>query len=363
MASKIKEVREKLENISNHHHKFDFMAGSNSSVRQVIDERSTSSEVIEANIVGRDKEKKELMNLLTRPSVAPEVIILPIYGIGGMGKTTLAQLLFNDAHFKDYKKAWVYVGQTFDLEKIKSSVGSEFAAPIAREKILIVLDDLWEKNDTTLDYLKAYLYRLANGQKLHIIVTTRDGGIAKKIQTIQAHKIAALSPDVCWNIIKQTAGFKDKDESEKTRLEDIGKEIAKKCGGVALAARALGYTLRSRTYDGWISVKNSGIWNVSTSRYASLPYDNVLASLKLSYSSMLPYLRLCFAYCAIFPKGCEMAKDDLIFQWAALGFIKQSEEVSIWQHGEICIKQLLDMSFFQHSESPLVSCYLLHTRL
>ncbi|KAK3120237.1 hypothetical protein QOZ80_9AG0684150 [Eleusine coracana subsp. coracana] len=368
MVSKMKKVREKLEKISNHHHKFSFTAGSSSSVQQVIDERVTSSEVIEANIVGRDNEKRELMELLTRPNTAQEVIIVPIYGIGGMGKTTLAQLLFNDTHFKDYGKAWVYIGQSFDLERIKCSIESKLQMdqdqvpntqelgvdPSASKKILIVLDDLWEKNETNLDSLKDYLNRIRNGHKLHIIITTRDGDIAKKIKTTEAHKIAALSTDVCWNIIKQIAGFRDKDEADKGKLENIGKEIAKKCGGVALAARALGYTLRSRNYDGWVLVKDSGIWNASTSGYTSLPYDNdnVLASLKLSYSSMLPHLRLCFACCAIFPKGCKMAKDDLIFMWAALGFVKQSEEVSIWQHGEICIKQLLDMSFFQHSESP-----------
>jgi len=58
---------------------------------------------------------------------------------------------------------------------------------------------------------------------------------------------------------------------------------------------------------------------------------------------MPSYLRLCFAYCAIFPKGHKVAKDNLIYQWASLGFIKHSDQFSIWQLGEVCIKQLLDM--------------------
>jgi len=129
-----------------------------------------------------------------------------------------------------------------------------------------------------------------------------------------------------------------------------------------LAARAIGFMLRFKDVDGWISVQNSAIWNVSTPGTSS-PYANVIACLKLSYSSMPSYLRLCFAYCAIFPKGHKVAKDNLIYQWASLGFIKHSDQFSIWQLGEVCIKQLLDMSFFQHSESPLVSCYLLHASI
>ena len=124
-----------------------------------------------------------------------------------------------------------------------------------------------------------------------------------------------------------------------------------------MAARAIGFMLRFRDVDGWISIQNSAIWNVSTPGTSS-PYANVIACLKLSYSSMPSYLRLCFAYCAIFPKGHKMAKDNLIYQWASLGFIKHSDQFSIWQLGEVCIKQLLDMSFFQHSESPLVSLLL-----
>ena len=130
-----------------------------------------------------------------------------------------------------------------------------------------------------------------------------------------------------------------------------------KCQGVALAARVLGYMLRSKNFEAWVSVKENGMWNKSTTEK---DYDDVLASLKLSYSSMPPDLRLCFTYCAIFPKGHKMAKDHLIYQWAALGFIESSNEDSSWlQHGEGIIKQLLGMSFLQHSNSPSVSYYIL----
>jgi hypothetical protein len=206
-----------------------------------------------------------------------------------------------------------------------------------------------------LDDLKKSLKIVGNGHKVHIIVTTRDAQIARKIQTIEAHKLNALSVEVCWTMIKQIVEFEER--SDKEMLKDVGKEIAGKCGGVALAARAIGFMLRFRDADGWISVQNSAIWNVSTPGTSS-PYANVIACLKLSYSSMPSYLRLCFAYCAIFPKGHKMAKDNLIYQWASLGFIKHSDQFSIWQLGEVCIKQLLDMSFFQHSESPLVSLLL-----
>jgi hypothetical protein len=357
----MKEVREKLEKIKSDHDAFNFRTNNNSYFQQVVDDRATSQEAITA-ILGRDQEKQKLIYLLMEASTSSDFIVLPICGIGGIGKTTLAQLLFQDTHFKNYAKAWVYVSQTFNMKKIVDDIASQLEKDWSRltdiqesnaasKKNLIILDDLWENDDFKLDDLKSSLKKVGNGQKVHVTVTTRDIGIALKIQTIEAHKIDALSLDVCWIIIKQIVDFET--WPEKERLEVTGKEIAEKCRGVPLAARAIGYILRSRRdIQEWISVKESGIWNISLSE--SSPYDNVLASLKLSYSIMRPQLRLCFAYCAVFPKGHKLAKDELIYQWAALGFIKPSEEFPIWKHGEDCIKQLLEMSFLQHSKSPVV---------
>jgi len=119
-------------------------------------------------------------------------------------------------------------------------------------------------------------------------------------------------------------------------------ELAKKCGGVALAAQALGYMLQSKDLPGWAEINNSDIWNESSE-------DNggVLPSLKLSYERMPPQLRICFSYCAIFPKGHNITQDDLIHQWIALGFIKPSI-------GKEYIRQLLGMSFLQVSKLPKV---------
>ncbi|KAK3159887.1 hypothetical protein QOZ80_1BG0052390 [Eleusine coracana subsp. coracana] len=363
MAGKMKEIKDILDNIARERQNYSFTTSSSSNDQQVINDRATSSEVIKADILGRDQEKQKIMDILRRVSTSSDFIILPIYGIGGIGKTTLAQLLFNDTYFEDYEKAWVYVSQTFDLNKIKKSVRSQLqleqgqlanaheqdVSPHAPKSIMIVLDDLWEQDDMKMDDLKKFLKMVVKGHKVHIIVTTRDAGIAQKIQTIEAHKIEALSSEVCWTIIKQIVDFENR--SDKEMLKDIGNEVAGKCGGVALAARAIGSILRFRDVDGWVAVKDNTLWNVFTPGSTTSAYDNVRASLKLSYSSMPPHLRLCFAYCAVFPKGHKMAKDDLIYQWASLGFTMSSDRISIQQHGEAYIKQLLDMSFFQRSES------------
>ena len=237
-GSEMSKIRATLENIEKERQNYSFRTSSRSNDQQVINDRATSPKVIKADILGRDREKQEIIALLNIVSTSSEFIILPICGIGGIGKTTMAQLLFNDSYFKDYEKAWVYVSQTFDLKKIEATVISQLqlkqgqlvntqeqdVGPSARKSILIVLDDLWEEDDFKLDDLKKSLKIVGNGHKVHIIVTTRDAQIARKIQTIEAHKLNALSVEVCWTIIKQIVEFEER--SDKEMLKDVGKEIA-----------------------------------------------------------------------------------------------------------------------------------------
>jgi hypothetical protein len=226
-----------------------------------------------------------------------------------------------------------------DLHSIHTRLRELFTG----KRILIILDDLWEKNPSNLQELKAML-KQAEGSKVLVVVTTREKSIAQEIGTVDPFELPPLSDQMCWYILKVKSMFETRQDKE--RLEPIGKDIAVKCGGVALAAQSLGHMLKSKTYDVWDSVRSNHIWTLS----APNETHDVLASLLLSYKFMPPHLKLCFAYCAIFPKGHHMISDDLIYQWIALGFMEPSSTFSTWQLGESYITKLLEMSFLEHSK-------------
>ncbi|KAG2565721.1 hypothetical protein PVAP13_7NG135100 [Panicum virgatum] len=338
----------------------------------------TSLDVGKELIVGRDMKKKMTVSLLE--SMSEKIIILPIYGIGGIGKTTFAQLIYNDTNFIYYSQVWVYVSPRFDLDKIGKSIVSQLSDKIGKsivsqlsagkvnqvdeihlissclskllsgKKILIVLDDLWENNTFQLEDLKAML-NLGDTIRTIVLVTTRSAHVAQKICcNIEPYQIESLTDEMCWDIIKQKCGFEARHDKEK--LVGIGKQIARKCGGMALAAQTLGSMLQPMKYDQWMKVKDSNIWNQTISKDPSLP-NHVLASLKLSYFSMDDCLKSCFTYCAIFPKGHKIAKCDLIYQWISLGFIKPTKMFSTLQLCEKYIAHLQGLTFLQHSMSRM----------
>jgi hypothetical protein len=362
LANEMKNMREELRKINEEARNFNFTVNVGANQEQEhYDRRETAAAVYETtHILGREGEKKKIIDILSASLRKDGTMVLPIYGLGGMGKTTLAQLVYNDTQFKKYKlRAWVYVSQDFDLKKIGRSVISQISSGtqnlnelhmihhcldnlLPGNETLIVLDDLWEENASELNKLKGMLHVGKKASMVDVLVTTRSRTIAKKIGTHEPHKLKPLKHLVCWDIIKRHSGFQDK--SNKKNLEQIGLDFAKKCKGVPLAAQALGCLLNTEDLAGWLEMNQNNIWNGESTE--------VLPSLRLSYERMPPILRLCFSYCAIFPKGHDINENDLIYRWISLDFIEKPSD------GKKYIKQLLGMSFLQYKKLPSVSYYI-----
>ncbi|OEL31074.1 putative disease resistance protein RGA3 [Dichanthelium oligosanthes] len=357
MANKMKKMREELKKINEARINFRFDNHPMIDNEYQLTDRETISKVNEAVIIGRNKERKEVIALLSGSNNKKGTVILPIFGLGGIGKTTLAQLVFNDTFFKDYDhRVWVYVSKVFDLKKIGNTIISQVLKEgrqhgenkewIAQrvhdllhdKKTLVILDDLWEINNYQLNDLKLML---DVGSKMKVLVTTRNEEVASRVCTNTTYRLSTLDNAMCWDIIRQNSNFESR--TDKQQLEPIGRAIASKCGGVALAAQAIGFMLSRMELEQWTEVSNSDIWNESFSE------NMVLQSLMLTYISMPPHLRLCFAYCAIFPRGHSIAKYDLIHQWIALDFIEPSNTFSSRELGDMYVRQLLGMSFLQPS--------------
>ncbi|XP_044983283.1 disease resistance protein RGA2-like isoform X3 [Hordeum vulgare subsp. vulgare] len=334
-------------------------------------------EGLRSGVVGRDIEKDKIISLLLKMGVQEDISIVPIVGLGGLGKSTLAESVFVDKMVNDFEvRAWVHVSKEFDLHKIGSAILKSINSSInldncslqflqenlrnelADRRYLIVLDDLWEENADKLERLKQMLQHGHRGSR--VIVTTRNQSVVNKLGTgVLAHKrkiclvpnsdqikLHVLSNDDCWEVMKQTAFGPDDDKSD---LEEIGRKIAEKCGGVPLVAIALGQVMSElRTVEAWQNIRDTNI------DLGHRDHKDTLERLMLSYYYMKLDFKMCFTYLAAFPKGFIIESDRLIQQWKALGYIHRGDD------GKRCINYLMGMSFLQISRSSAIRSSPVH---
>uniref|UniRef100_A0A6M2EKT5 Uncharacterized protein n=1 Tax=Populus davidiana TaxID=266767 RepID=A0A6M2EKT5_9ROSI len=330
MAHKVKKVTENLDGLANEKNKFRLTEGVGENEADCFDWRITSSLVNESEIYGRDKEKEELISLLLANS--DDLSVCALCGMGGLGKTALAQLVYNDASVKGHfdLRIWVCVSVDFDTRRLSRAVIESIEGnPCAiqeldtlqrrlQEKLigrrfLLVLDDVWDHHHEKWNALKDALRVGARG--CAVIITTRLKQVADTMATIPVHLMGRLSEDDSWLLFERLA-FGMRRREEYVHLESIGKAIVNKCSGVPLALKAVGSFMRfKRNEREWLSVKESEIWN--------LPDEGgtIKAALKLSYNNLPPHLKQCFGFCCMFPKDYVMEKDQLVKLWMASGFI------------------------------------------
>ncbi|XP_049343229.1 putative disease resistance protein RGA1 [Solanum verrucosum] len=323
--------------------------------------RETGFVLTEPEVYGRDKEKDEIVKILINNVSDPqELPVLPIVGMGGLGKTTLAQMVFNDPRVTEhfYPKIWVCVSEDFDDKRLikaivesieRKSLGDMALSTFQKKlqeflngkKYLLILDDVWNEDQEKWANLRAVLKVGASGAS--VLTTTRIEKVGSIMGTLKPYELSNLSQEDCWLLFMKRA-FGHQVEINPN-LVAIGKEIVKKCGGVPLAAKTLGGLLRfKREEREWKHVRDNEIWN--------LPQDerSILPILRLSYHHLPLDLRQCFSYCAVFPKDTKMEKENLIALWMAHGFLLSKGDLEPEDVGNEVWNELYLRSFFQEIE-------------
>ncbi|XP_047339606.1 putative disease resistance protein RGA1 [Impatiens glandulifera] len=364
VGHKIKDVQEKLNQISSDRQTLH--------LRESIHDKFTSRwcETISLSscnkVYGRDMEKKKIIDILVNNTSGAcadkKLSVLPIVGIGGLGKTTLAQTVFNDEkiakHFET--KIWVCVSDEFDIQLVmkaileeKAEARSEELQKKVREKLsgkryLIVLDDVWNENLEAWEQLRSILDCGSNGA--FVLTTTRKRNVATIMQTIQHIQMSLLSDKDCWLLFEERAFMCGTPKTPN--FVDIGKEIAKKCKGVPLVAKTFGGQLGFKSdINEWSKIRDNEIWETQNEESDLLPI------LRLSYYELPYHLRRCFVFCAIFPKDAKIEKERLIQLWMAHGLISTVKNQEVEDIGNTIWKELCWISFFQDEESDRDGIY------
>ncbi|XP_062102411.1 putative disease resistance RPP13-like protein 1 [Humulus lupulus] len=348
--------------------------------------RSLPSPLVEeSDILGRISDKNAIVQLLISDDACfTKISVIPIVGMAGIGKTSLAQLVYNDERVKEHFniRAWVTISDVFDVFKVTKTLFDNVSKSgilplgynlesedpfdtndfyqlqvnlknvLANKKFFFVLDDIWNENYDKWDCLKSSFESGACGSK--ILATTRNDIVASKMGNVASYHLQAISSEDCWSLfVKHAFGNAEKLE-QHPNLEIIGRQIIEKCNNLPLAVKSLAGLLRAELDPRkWKSMLKSDIWEFSERE------SNILPALWLSYHYLPAHLKRCFAYCSIFPKHFEFAKETLVLLWMAEDLLQPEKGKMIEDVGEEYFDHLLSRSLIQRSRRD-TSLFLMH---
>ncbi|XP_042057636.1 putative late blight resistance protein homolog R1B-16 [Salvia splendens] len=317
---------------------------------------SSSSSSKSAVVVGIDEDLMQLKDRLTR--LEKKLEIVPIVGMGGIGKTTLAQKLYEDPLIVDHfeYRVWATISQDYNMQQILLSLlscitGKECDQPSDKlkdmlykslfgRKYLIVLDDIWSTR--FWDEIRMYFPDNNNGSR--IVITTRESDVANYADSLSLqHQVRLLSEYESWNLLHQLLFG---EEECPLVLQEIGRKIAKDCGGLPLAISVIGglVSKMERSEDVWRKIGDNVIAAISGSD------ERCYSILSLSYNHLPNHLKPCFLYMGAFPEDYEISGPRLVQLWVAEGFVKSNGERCLEEEAEDWLKSLVERNLFMVRE-------------
>ncbi|KAI8025302.1 putative disease resistance protein [Camellia lanceoleosa] len=323
--------------------------------------RRSYTHIVEEDVVGTEEDVKAVVDLLVKENTNYRVV--SIWGMGGLGKTTLAKTVYK--HIKISRRfkcvAWAYISEQCNTREVLKGILIKLLSPSDEEreaigrlnpdellrklhqvqsekKCLVILDDIWQ--DADWDSLSPGFPNTTQvGSK--ILLTTRNENVAKHVdQQCVLYKLRHLTEKESWELfekkifLRRNEGF-----TLNTEMIELGQAMVKHCGGVPLAIVVLGGLLATKcTLNDWKEVNEniSYVLGKGTGR-AGVPITEILA---LSYQDLPYHLKACFLYLSHLPEDHDIRAKKLIQMWMAEGIVSPS---SIPTQVELKEKTMLDV--------------------
>lgn len=320
------------------------------------DPRVASLFIEEAEVVGIETARDELIGWLVEGSGTSTRKVVSVVGMGGLGKTTLARKVFDNqmvkSHFDCY--AWIPVSQSYKIEELLRTMIKQFyearkeCTPegidtmdvklllsksreyLQQKRYVVVFDDVWK-----VDFWAAVEHALPNNTKGgRIMITTRNKDVAdfcKKSSFVHVHHLQPLSEEKAWELFCRKTFQFDLGGNCPPELEKLSIEIVKRCRGLPLAIMSIAGLLstKDKVVSEWQKLYN----NLSSELETNPHLTSIPRILSLSYHDLPYHLKSCFLYFGVFPEDYQVSCIRLVRQWIAEGFLnlrrgKTMEEVA-----------------------------------
>ncbi|KAI5004832.1 hypothetical protein ZWY2020_032075 [Hordeum vulgare] len=327
----------------------------------------------EKELVGIDAARNEITKKLTNGD-GQQLKILSIFGIGGLGKTTVAKVVHQGLQEKFMLKAFVSVGRKPDVKKVLRDIFRELDKEgyrksnaqkldekqlivelqelLENKRYFIVIDDIWDVEAWGI--ISCALKDSNCGSK--IITTTRSFEVAKK--SGEAYQLKPLSPGNSENLLYMRL-YGGKSKCPFDHPLEMSEKILRRCGGVPLAILTMASLLDGKAREDWSKVYDS----IGFEHGNNQVVNNTRKILLFSYYDLPYYLRPCLLYLSIYPEDYTIEKKPLIRKWVGEGFIKEEQGIGQYELGERYFSELVNRSMIQPIWGSYGSCFVIGCRV
>ncbi|XP_037461538.1 disease resistance protein RGA5-like [Triticum dicoccoides] len=332
-----------------------------------VDPRALAIFDLASTLVGIDEPKAELIKLLIDGvSINRQPKLVSIVGSAGIGKTTLANQVYQDLKRKFKYRAFLSVSRNPDMMNIMRIIHSQVSGLrfadteagsiqqviinittfLAEKRYFVVVDDIWDV--AAWNVIKLAFPKTSS--RSIIITTTRRNDVAESCSSYFSGNIYGVRP---LTVVHSRQLFHrrlfDSQENCPPYLEEVCDQILKKCAGLPLAIIAVSGLLANieRTEDRWNQMKHSICRALETNPYI----EGMMKILSFSYFDLPPYLKNCLLYVSMFSEDSFIEKYDLIRRWIGEGFIQKEDGYTTHEVGERCFNELVNRCLIQSVET------------
>ncbi|KAL2235517.1 UNVERIFIED_CONTAM: Disease resistance protein [Sesamum indicum] len=318
----------------------------------IIDDQATAS-----------RNMAKVMDLLS----TQEVKRIGIWGMGGVGKTTLIKNINNKLTTPSPVSdsfcivIWVTVSNKtpeteLELKKVQKLIADRLRLKLTEESMetrasklharlmmektfLLILDDVW--NPIDLDIVGIPTPEVHKGGKL--ILTTRFSNVCLQMTEVTL-KIEVLNEEEAWRLFCRSAG----EVATSEELEPLARAVTKECAGLPLAIDVVGTSLKGkRMIQLWNDALNA--LRRSEPLLRGRIEDRVYNPIKWSYD-VLPdeCIKSCFLFCCLFPEDYQIDVRTLVRYWLAEGLLEEHHDIEeVMDRGVAIIETLTECSLLE----------------